>query len=202
MTLRDCILEKYPTVEPYQGINSIEVSLKEKNYLVVMDENKTYYGILIPSDIISRPHKLVIDCMTKKSRIYPDDSFAEVFDKFNKTPSEALPVFNENEFLGLIEKSCAIENLKKRIDELYEDALTSNDVKTAFLHNLSHELRTPLNQIIGFMDIISELTEDQKKVEGKEYLNIVKSGCEQFLSVMNDMVELSLLKSGEPKKIS
>ncbi|MEA4841400.1 MAG: histidine kinase dimerization/phospho-acceptor domain-containing protein [Bacteroidales bacterium] len=201
MKLEDYILKDYPTVEPYIGINAIEENIKGKNYLVVMDKCKTYYGILTPSDVISRPHKLVIDCLSKKERVRPGDSFAEVYGKFSKTPSEALPVFHENEFIGIIEKDCALQKLKYRVDELYKASVISKEVNAAFLHNLSHEVRTPLNQIVGFMGVISELAEEPKKSEDKEYLEIIRNGCEQFLSVMNDLIDLSLLNVGDPVPI-
>ena len=43
---------RYPTVGPFAGINAIESILLKNNYLVVIDDNKKFYGILKPGDII------------------------------------------------------------------------------------------------------------------------------------------------------
>jgi K+-sensing histidine kinase KdpD len=201
MKIEDCILKTYPTVFPYEGINSIEKKLMEKNYLIVADDEQDFYGILIPSDILSRPHKLVIDCLTPKEVIRTDDTFVDIFGKFRKTPSEALPVFFEDRFIGIIEKNCALEKLKIKVDELYNESVVSQGVKTAFMHNLSHEIRTPLNQVLGFMSLLIELSQDELISKGEQYYSIIKKSSEQFLSIMNDLIELSLLHSGDQIQI-
>ena len=121
MKIEDCILITYPTVQPFESIESIEPRLKEKDYLVVADEKNKFYGILTPSDILSRPYKLVIDCLTPKGIIQTDDTFVELVGKFEKTPSEALPVFQRGEFLGILEKSHAVKKLKSRMDDFRKE---------------------------------------------------------------------------------
>ena len=68
--------------------------------------------------------------------------------------------------------------------------------KSAFLANMSHELRTPLNSVIASSDILLEkyfgdLTEKQN-----EYLNDIKDSGFHLLSLINDILDLSKIKSG------
>ena len=201
MIIEDCILVTYPTVHPYESTKSIENRLKEKDYLVVKDEKNKFYGILTPSDILSRPCKLVIDCLSPKGIIQTDDTFGALIGKFEKTPSEALPVFQRGEYLGILEKNDAIKRLKYRMDGFRKESMISQKIKTAFLQNISHEVRTPLNHILGFMSIIADFTSDEIESEGEEFHAIIRKSSEQFLSTMNDLIELSRLYSGEEVQI-
>jgi len=73
----------------------------------------------------------------------------------------------------------------------------SDRLKTAFLANMSHEIRTPLNAIVGFSDILAteEVSPEDKKAFGK----IIRSNNEQLLTLINDILDLSNLESGNVK---
>jgi len=73
-------------------------------------------------------------------------------------------------------------------------AKENEKLKTAFIENISHELRTPMNAIIGFTEIAQ--TEGTNKEEMKEYLSIILKSSKQLLSVVNDVMDTSLLESG------
>lgn len=197
MIIEDCILVNYPTVYPYESVKSIENRLKEKNYLVVKDEKNKFYGILTPTDILTRPSKLVIDCLSPKRIIQIDDSFGTLMGKFEMTPSEALPVFKSGEYFGILEKSNVIRKLKYRIDDFSKYSLISQKTKLAFLQNISHEVRTPLNHILGFMSIITDLSSVEIEPNREEFYGIIRKSSEQFLTVMDDLIELSRFYTGD-----
>jgi|GEM_PF-3101689 len=73
-------------------------------------------------------------------------------------------------------------------------ARENDKLKTAFIENISHELRTPMNAIIGFTEIAQG--EDTEPKELKQYLNIILSSSKQLLSIVNDVMDTSLLESG------
>ncbi len=200
MEIKNYILKLYPTVHPFDGVNSIEEKLLEKGYLVVIDDNK-FQGVLTPYDLIKHPHKIVIDCLIEKEHLFADETFISVLDKFNKNQCPALPVFQENKFIGIIEKHSLIDILEIRINELYNKSIISQKVKMSFLHNISHEIRTPLNGLLGFLEVISELAIEDFKTGGEEYYDIIRKSADKFLSIMNDLIELSLINSGDDIKV-
>jgi signal transduction histidine kinase len=200
MRIKDFISVGYRTVHPYEGICSVKETLLEKGFLVVVD-NYEYIGILTPSDLIIHPHKIVIDCLTDKEHIHINETFVSAIDKFNRSKSSVLPVFWEKKFIGVIEKQELIIKLKLKIDELYKKSLISQKVKSAFMDNLSHEIRTPLNGLLGFLDIITEINTEDSNVNLDVNGESIRSCANRFLLIMNDIIDLSLLNSGDKIKI-
>lgn len=201
MVLKNYISKTYPTVEPFEGINSVEDLLLENQYLVVVDNDNNYHGILTTSDIIKRPHKIVIDCVTKKESLEAIDTVASALEKFYSSQSFVLPVMNGSDFIGVIEKNQILKELEIKVNNLFEKSLISEKAKKNFLNNLSHEIRTPLNGILGFVDIIAQLNTDDFAIEYETYSKTIRKSANHFLMIMNDLVELSLLNAGDKLNI-
>ena len=66
--------------------------------------------------------------------------------------------------------------------------------KSTFLLNMSHDIRTPMNAIIGFTNLALEHVEDTEKV--KEYLKKTSVANENMLSLLNDILDMSRIESG------
>jgi len=73
----------------------------------------------------------------------------------------------------------------------------SDRLKSAFLSNMSHEIRTPMNAIIGFSDLL--LTTGFDNEERKSFANMVKSNGDALLSLLNDIIDVSMIESGQLK---
>lgn len=71
----------------------------------------------------------------------------------------------------------------------------SDKLKSAFLANISHQIRTPLNAIIGFSALINEYQITDK--EKSDYLKIISSSSDQLLGIIDDILDLSKIESGQ-----
>ena len=73
----------------------------------------------------------------------------------------------------------------------------SDRLKTAFLHNVSHEIRTPMNAIIGFSSLLNE--SDLVEADRRQYTEIIFQSSNQLLSIINDIVDVANIESGQVK---
>lgn len=81
-----------------------------------------------------------------------------------------------------------------------QDLLQARDFdedRSAFLAALSHELRTPLNAILGFADVLLDEIDGPLSEEARENLTQVRTSGEHLRSLIDDILALSALESGE-----
>ena len=84
---------------------------------------------------------------------------------------------------------------EKELEKAAEEARIANEAKTRFLFNMSHDIRTPMNAIIGFSDLLEKHADDREKVV--EYVGKIKSSSSFLLSLLNYVLEMARIESGE-----
>ena len=78
------------------------------------------------------------------------------------------------------------------------DQTPLEDQKRSFLRVVSHELRTPLNSILGFSEILAtELYGPLGSEQYREYAEIIRSSGEKLLKLVNQVVEIARLQTGD-----
>ncbi|PZR22242.1 MAG: hypothetical protein DI539_05955 [Flavobacterium psychrophilum] len=80
------------------------------------------------------------------------------------------------------------------LDRQKEIAELAIYAKDSFLANMSHEIRTPLNAIIGFTDLIAKTKLDPTQ---KDYIQNVQTAGENLMLIINDILDLSKIESGQ-----
>ncbi len=80
------------------------------------------------------------------------------------------------------------------IDEARNAAVQANQAKSTFLANMSHEIRTPMNGIIGFTDILLEIS---PRKEQQLYLGMLRDAGELLLTIIDDILDFSKVEAGK-----
>ncbi|MDX2503066.1 MAG: ATP-binding protein [Gammaproteobacteria bacterium] len=116
---------------------------------------------------------------------------------FNDTMErlEHLYVARENSRIQLeiFNRQLTVQVKERRKAE--QAAENANQAKTLFLANMSHEIRTPLNAILGYVQIMQ--WDQQLAGTHKQAITTIERSGRHLLGLINDILDLSRIESGE-----
>lgn len=101
-----------------------------------------------------------------------------------KAQNEEYSQLNEE----LLQSNAELQKAKEHAEE-------SDRLKTAFLQNMSHEIRTPMNAIMGFSELLVQNYNNKPKLE--KFSEIINQRCEDLLEIINDILDISKIESGQ-----
>ena len=100
-----------------------------------------------------------------------------------------------NRRLQLAQEQLSIANQKlKEYEEKAQKAEKASKMKSLFLANMSHEIRTPLNAIEGFSRVLVETDSQEDRMK---FFEIIESNNNRLMSLVNEILDLSRVESGE-----
>ena len=76
-----------------------------------------------------------------------------------------------------------------------QEANKANEAKTDFLRRMSHDIRTPINGILGMLEMENRHRTDMEKLQ--ECRNKIFGAAEYLLSIVNNVLDIGKLESGE-----
>ncbi len=104
---------------------------------------------------------------------------------------------SEAEVVAVMRDVTDRKNQEQALDLARSAAEQADASKTRFLATMSHELRTPLNAIIGFSEmIVQEDTLMLDAARRKEYAQLINDSGQHLLSVVNGILDMSKMESG------
>jgi len=167
-----------PRDELKKDVRNIWKALVNKDEIIQAEDiRKLKYGEAIVSEEVE-----VENIVTKARRWY---RIAIVHTQHNNGDSYMVAMFDKTEAL----------NRNHQLEEVLAVAKSANEAKTNFLANMSHDFRTPMNAITGFNLLIAKNSEDPVKV--REYTHKISLACQNLLSLLNDVLDMSKIESGK-----
>jgi signal transduction histidine kinase len=79
------------------------------------------------------------------------------------------------------------------------EAAQVDQERLEFLAGLSHELRTPLNAILGFSHVLESEVDGPLPADARESVEIIRTSGEHLRTLIDDILDLSALETGELK---
>ncbi|QDV46216.1 Autoinducer 2 sensor kinase/phosphatase LuxQ [Stieleria neptunia] len=89
-----------------------------------------------------------------------------------------------------------LEETKRDLTVAKRAADDANRAKSEFLARMSHEIRTPMNAILGYTDVLRRGF-DTSVTDRQEYLDTIHGSGEHLLALINDILDLSKVESGQ-----
>lgn len=81
------------------------------------------------------------------------------------------------------------------LEEALARAKLAGDARNTFLSNISHDMRTPMNAIVGFAALAKRHLEQPERL--KKDLERIEASSAQLMGLLNNVLELSWLESGQ-----
>lgn len=135
--------------------------------------------------------------LTESANLIAKGQFETALDEFDESRKTRDEVYSLGCSLQKMLKEL-LDNLKLKniaMEAAYQKMKMEEAAaaKNRFFSNMSHEIRTPMNVILGMSEILltGELTGNQKK-----FVQDIKISSENLLNIVNDILDLSRLESG------
>jgi PAS domain S-box-containing protein len=88
-----------------------------------------------------------------------------------------------------------LEENKAELGKAKQVAEAANQAKSDFLANMSHDIRTPMNAILGFTELLKR-GYGKNEAQARKYLDTIHSSGKHLLELINDILDLSKVESG------
>lgn len=97
--------------------------------------------------------------------------------------------------VGLVVFSLQLKIRSNKLLKIQRDiAERANRAKSVFLSNMSHEIRTPMNGIVGMTEVLKSTGLNQEQMG---YSDVIVSSSNKLLSIINNVLDFSLIESGK-----
>jgi len=170
--------------------NSLSAKAPEENVKIV---GSGYFPKGFPKDVKQTILKTgIIEDRSKtlQIRLKPFGDYFGVlcFDVFDYTDQFEGEIFDEMEYTteainAFLEIRITLNN--KMSENLYRDHLVAS---------ISHDVRTPLTVIMGYIELMQSLMEENSQI--LEFLNIMEEQSNYLLNIISDLITLSKINSG------
>ncbi|MEO7854906.1 MAG: ATP-binding protein [Rubrivivax sp.] len=102
-----------------------------------------------------------------------------------------LVVMRQMRQLG--DRQRALVDLAGHLREARRQAESASEAKSAFLANMSHEIRTPFHGLLGMLSLLRDTGLNARQIG---FLRTATESADHLLTILNDILDLSLLESG------
>jgi len=99
---------------------------------------------------------------------------------------------HEEMIMVLIDDITELEEKNRALSEL-------NEKKNEFMRIAAHDIRNPISSIYTFSDLLISSSSELPEKKKQEFLNHIKNSARFSISLLNDLLDFSVLESGNSK---
>lgn len=189
MKINNLIDRNFSGVSVLEDTRVIADILKETPYIAVIDEEDQTIGIITIKDLQAQPESLqVIDCDIAKPKVSPEQTIIEAFKLMKGANTDFLPVYENNQFVGVISLMSVMEKLVFEVAEMKQH-----------YQKVIHDLRNPIGNLQGLSNILSETLTDK---ENHDLLKLLNLSCKHAMDILDDLLFVEIDENKPLTKIS
>jgi signal transduction histidine kinase len=87
-------------------------------------------------------------------------------------------------------------SVERTLREGNEALVAADRLKVKFVRHVSYELRSPLTNIIGFAELLGEITTGPLNERQRDYVATIRSSTDALLTLINDILDLATIDAG------
>ena len=184
---------EYSSTEPYaslgiekEGDRFFETSRRNMDRLIYPEDRDRFMAVFTKERVMSILKR--DGSFTTKYRLMLEGSPTYVSLKATLMEDEhgSHIIFGTNNIDAQMKRE---EEYRRRIAD------ARNRAKNDFLANMSHDIRTPMNAIVGYTNIAKSHLDDPAII--RDSLDKISSSSHFLLSLINDVLDISKIESGE-----
>lgn len=158
--------------------NKIEIS---KSFMYEVQIDNHAIGKVLLSPMVSKGERTVwLATIQQKQDREPDNHWVKMVESLAGYAQAKI-----DSVLNIIRVEASLKDLQK-----------SEEVKSEFLDYLSHEIRTPLNSILTISEVLQKNLSGRLNPDQFKQIDLVKQNADKILAIINDILDLSKIKSG------
>ncbi|MGC9348794.1 MAG: response regulator, partial [Anaerolineae bacterium] len=110
------------------------------------------------------------------------------------------PLYQEDEFAGILAALTDITEIKKAEDQLRRyaaDLEAQNAELAAFAHTVAHDLRSPLTGLIGFIDLLIQHARETNDTDLQKYAHFLYRNSAKMNNIIDELLLLASVREME-----
>jgi signal transduction histidine kinase/DNA-binding response OmpR family regulator len=140
------------------------------------------------------PQRLVAHMEIRSQAVRSQTRIGLVLTAFLALLTLAFAALALSQLRSLRERRAELEVLASSLRLARRDAEAASQAKSTFLANMSHEIRTPFHGLMGMLSLLREAGLNPRQID---YLRTATESADHLLALLNDVLDMSQLESGQ-----
>lgn len=158
------------------------------HYLGLMERGRDcYVYAFLPEQTVFRS--------TPRTMVYALVAYLILLAVTNAVRWRTAQVYHDEQIQAQIKHANNLREKNEQLIRAVDQADRANAAKTSFLSHMSHDIRTPLNGILGLLQIDAAHPDDTALLSANR--EKMRVAADHLLALINDILEMSQLESGE-----
>lgn len=179
MKIDNLINRNFATASVLENVSHVSKLLNGHPYIVIIGQDLAPIGVFTLKNFCSDPDKRsIMEYDFSKPKVNPDQTIFEVFNVMKEAQADYLPVYEKDDFIGVIALIAITERLTQVVTETKQH-----------YQKVIHDLRNPIGNLQGLVSILDESVPDQ---ENNDMIKLCNLSCKHAMDILDDLLFMEI----------